>query len=956
MKKRLGAIILVAAMLLSLFAFSAAATDISEFSDVDTSAWYYEYAKYVVENGYFKGTSVDTPKFEPETTMTRAMFVTVLSRIEAKNTAGFAVDDPAALTFTDVDDIPDWAAGAVKWAAENKIVEGYPDGTFLPGGHITRAEMAVMIKRYIDYHERKTLVTEQKEAKILPAFKDADQIPEWAAAAVEYCRQQGILIGFEDETMRPNADSTRAQIAAVAQRIDFVANYWTISYDANAAGVAAPAAQYVNKGYSVKLAAGISRAGYTFLGWAFSSTATAPDYAAGADYTPNANVVFYAVWRENATPPAPDTVTITYDANAPVDKILTYGVTPFVEKINEKVADVFGASQAAAAKAEGWVGNHSDDNNPKDIVSASYEELTIAGGLVAEVNAPEAQTDLVKNADVALRGAIQLEGFKFLGWAKNADATTPDYAAGETIPAEAMTLYAVWGADESYVAPPIEITASLSAGLGEDFMESVIITAGYAATVLTSEGAGTQAKNLYETVEAVMKELLTEYGIYDEAQQAWEVAKSSKTIRNFINKVYDLAYDYLTTKGPAYWANFKDENGYYFDKMTITVGGHADQELYADTNSGKGPTNFYTKAGDDKVAAKAISKYIAKDIEKQLQTINEPTSHITLTFDATVKFDVNDNGFYSNPNYKLTATLDLDGEGDPNGPGKLQFYYDKENKSYTVIATVKQSDVNALMAAAAEAVAPVADQKILDKLALDENYNGIKGSLYRSLVTGATPGEILDLLDSLDVGIDVNAVAADYGIDLAAHPAVKDYVLAALCDFYYNKALEIRSQYEENSSNWYKWSPESYVEDERPEAGFTSKYAVAMLQDAMTIPFGTLAKGLTKDVVVEKLGAIDTRFMDNVVTYINNLPGTGKITFNGYTFKKSDFTALRDALEAHNVAGAMQAIYDLIQNDALRNLCMKDFITSNATTGGQSAILSVRGHNRNATLRLVIAP
>ena len=251
MKKRLGAIILVAAMLLSLFAFSAAATDISEFSDVDTSAWYYEYAKYVVENGYFKGTSVDTPKFEPETTMTRAMFVTVLSRIEAKNTAGFAVDDAATLTFADADAIPDWAAGAVKWAADNKIVEGYPDGTFLPGGHITRAEMAVMIKRYIDYHERKTLVSEKKEAKILPAFKDADQIPEWAAAAAEYCRQQGILIGFEDETLRPNADSTRAQVAAVAQRIDFVANYWTISYDANAAGVAAPAPQQVNKGYSV---------------------------------------------------------------------------------------------------------------------------------------------------------------------------------------------------------------------------------------------------------------------------------------------------------------------------------------------------------------------------------------------------------------------------------------------------------------------------------------------------------------------------------------------------------------------------------------------------------------------------------------------------------------------------------------------------------------------------------
>ncbi len=82
MKKRLGAIILVAAMLLSVLVIPAGAASVEDFTDVKAGMWYYDYVKYVVENGYFNGTSVEKPTFSPNETMTRAMFVTVLSRIE----------------------------------------------------------------------------------------------------------------------------------------------------------------------------------------------------------------------------------------------------------------------------------------------------------------------------------------------------------------------------------------------------------------------------------------------------------------------------------------------------------------------------------------------------------------------------------------------------------------------------------------------------------------------------------------------------------------------------------------------------------------------------------------------------------------------------------------------------------------------------------------------------------
>lgn len=52
------------------------------FTDVSPSDWFYPYVKSAYENKFMLGTS-DT-KFEPETAVTRAMFVTVLHRIDGE--------------------------------------------------------------------------------------------------------------------------------------------------------------------------------------------------------------------------------------------------------------------------------------------------------------------------------------------------------------------------------------------------------------------------------------------------------------------------------------------------------------------------------------------------------------------------------------------------------------------------------------------------------------------------------------------------------------------------------------------------------------------------------------------------------------------------------------------------------------------------------------------------------
>lgn len=110
--------------------------------------------------------------------------------------------------------------------------------------------------------------------------------------------------------------------AGTTYTVDKLASY-TVSYNANG-GSGAPSAQTKWYGTTLKLqTTKPTRTGYTFQGWATSSTGSVA-YAAGANYTANAAVTLYAVWKAN-------TYTVSYNANggsgAPSAQTKTYGVT-----------------------------------------------------------------------------------------------------------------------------------------------------------------------------------------------------------------------------------------------------------------------------------------------------------------------------------------------------------------------------------------------------------------------------------------------------------------------------------------------------------------------------------------------------------------------------------------------------------------------------------------------------
>ncbi|MEE0511641.1 MAG: leucine-rich repeat protein [Peptococcaceae bacterium] len=173
------------------------------FNDVVPDAWYTDAVQYAYDNGLMTGTSATT--FEPNTTTTRGMIVSMLHRLEGSPAVGIA-------DFSDVAS-GDWYADPVAWAASEGIVGGYGDGTFGPNDPITREQMASILYRYADY---KGLDVSARAS--LDAYSDADSVSPWASDVMSWAVSEGIISGMTEDTLAPQGTATRAQVAAMFQR------------------------------------------------------------------------------------------------------------------------------------------------------------------------------------------------------------------------------------------------------------------------------------------------------------------------------------------------------------------------------------------------------------------------------------------------------------------------------------------------------------------------------------------------------------------------------------------------------------------------------------------------------------------------------------------------------------------------------------------------------------------
>ena len=126
-----------AAMLARLQGLDLSNTARPNFIDV-RSGWYNAVINAVVNAGYMKGYPDGT--FRPDGKITRAEFAQMIKAIDKAN-SGMA-------PFADVKG--HWAQNAIDQAYANGRINGYPDGTFRPNNHITRAEAVKVFNKLYD--------------------------------------------------------------------------------------------------------------------------------------------------------------------------------------------------------------------------------------------------------------------------------------------------------------------------------------------------------------------------------------------------------------------------------------------------------------------------------------------------------------------------------------------------------------------------------------------------------------------------------------------------------------------------------------------------------------------------------------------------------------------------------------------------------------------------------------
>ena len=141
---------------------------------------------FVTAREMFNGTSTTT--FTPDVSMTRAQLMTVLARFDGVDT-----------TTGDT-----WYEKGMEWAKANGVSDGSN-----PNGNITREQLATMLWRYSGSPAAKGSIDH---------FSDADKVSDYAAQAMAWAVEIGLINGMGDDTLAPQGEATRAQLAAILMR------------------------------------------------------------------------------------------------------------------------------------------------------------------------------------------------------------------------------------------------------------------------------------------------------------------------------------------------------------------------------------------------------------------------------------------------------------------------------------------------------------------------------------------------------------------------------------------------------------------------------------------------------------------------------------------------------------------------------------------------------------------
>ncbi|OXM82467.1 S-layer homology domain-containing protein [Paenibacillus rigui] len=152
----------------------------------------------LVKQGAITGYPDNT--YKPNDRITRAEFVTIIVNafgLKAQNSKSFA------------DTTKHWAQSAISTASSLGIADGYSENTFGPDDWITREQMATILIRAARIDSTEPAIVH---------FSDNSSVSDWAKTPLATAAAKGLIDGYEDGTVKPKANASRAEAAAVILR------------------------------------------------------------------------------------------------------------------------------------------------------------------------------------------------------------------------------------------------------------------------------------------------------------------------------------------------------------------------------------------------------------------------------------------------------------------------------------------------------------------------------------------------------------------------------------------------------------------------------------------------------------------------------------------------------------------------------------------------------------------
>lgn len=178
------------------------------FEDVNESS--FPWAKTDIERlaslGVVNGRAEN--QYVPAGQVTRAEFAAMLVRLLKLETKG------TQKQFADVKE-GDWHYSFIQGAVAKGLLEGYPDGSFLPSKPINRVEMGIILGRALAL-QGKT----EKDPSLLEKFADFGEIPKWAHENLSSAVKNELIRGRDANRFAPKELSNRAEAAVVLNRLD----------------------------------------------------------------------------------------------------------------------------------------------------------------------------------------------------------------------------------------------------------------------------------------------------------------------------------------------------------------------------------------------------------------------------------------------------------------------------------------------------------------------------------------------------------------------------------------------------------------------------------------------------------------------------------------------------------------------------------------------------------------